>query len=725
MITAAIVVAGEATAPEARDLLAAIRGSTDAPLDLVPLIDAPGAVVLHTLPDASASPADALTLVVFCGHVVRDHDGRLFVSSRADEAPTPLTAVPIDAVRDAIRSSRQPTVVIFDCTFADGDRSAVGGDRLGALEQSFAGVAVGVLVSNAREVGLAGGITRPLAGGIATRDADLDRDGVITLDELLAYAQRCLEQSGLPPHCMVSSTRARGMAVVRYRDRNLFDDDVAFSAYRLRAVQPDLVYTMLAFAHKASIVDDPVRGVVDQSEEVRRRATTLGTGDVAGGAHGDHAALAGRGPVFRFVPYVEGIEFDPPERAFRWQGEVQEARFRLRTSRAFERRQLRGRLSVFCDAVLIADVSLSIRVDSAESAPAPALVEHDTARPYRRIFVSYSRSDLAVVEQVAAIENLIGGEFVRDWNRLRAYEEWDPRLLEFVAQADVFQLFWSSNSMYSSDVRREWEYALSLERPSFVRPVYWEDPMPADAGLPPPTLASVPFQRVDFRSLPGGIAERVVPAPAPSPPPRPVAPPPVAPDPVPGAVSLPPPPPEPPSPPPSGRSGSRGPAPRPSRRRGLLRPIAVVGTAALGAAAVLGAFVSTGSKSSRSTSPTVPPAAVAPATSTSFAATGDARLAADCTRGPGRFAVAVGTPGSAVPLQVSAILSVDAGPDTRISLVRAAGNVTAPPGVSLYAADVARFASAGRLHWSLQLSAPAEVRSVAIQCGRTVEVLSH
>ncbi len=474
MITAAIVVAGESSSTEARELLAAIGGSTDAPVELVPLIDPPGAVVLHALPDASAAPADALTLLVFCGHVVRDNAGRLFFV-RADETPTPLTAVPIDAVRAAIQRSRRPIVVIFDCIFADDDRFVSMGDRLGALEQSFAGLAVGVMVSNARSMGLHGGIARLLANGIATRAADLDRDGVLTLDELFAFASRRVEQVGLPPQCIVSSTRARAMAVIRYRDRKPFDEEVQVSA--------------------------------------------------------DQPLPAAAAPLPR-----------PP------------------------RRYTAGRS----------------RVPPSASPPLPP----------------------------------------------------------------------------------------SLPPPS----------------LPPPSL----------------------PPPSSSAPPRGSAPPP--------------PPPVPPSSPPTGGSGTRPAAPPVPRRR-LRRPIALVGTAALGAAAVLGAFASTGGKSSRSASP--PTFAVAPTTSTSFAATGRARLAAECTRGRARFAVAVATSPSAVRPAVSAILSIDNGPNTRISLVRTAGDVTAPPGVSLYAAELAPFERAGTLRWSVQLSAAADVRSIAIQCGRTVQVLSH
>jgi serine/threonine-protein kinase len=47
-------------------------------------------------------------------------------------------------------------------------------------------------------------------------------------------------------------------------------------------------------------------------------------------------------------------------------------------------------------------------------------------------------------------------------------------------------------------MRREWEYALSLNRPTFVRPTYWEVPLPESPadGLPPDALRRLHFQRI-------------------------------------------------------------------------------------------------------------------------------------------------------------------------------------------------------------------------------------
>jgi hypothetical protein len=78
-----------------------------------------------------------------------------------------------------------------------------------------------------------------------------------------------------------------------------------------------------------------------------------------------------------------------------------------------------------------------------------------------------------------------------------------------IRDADIFQLLWSSNAMRSDYVRQEYEYALSLGRPEFVRPTYWEHPLPQDAaaGLPPEELRALHFQQFAVSSL-GGSTEK-------------------------------------------------------------------------------------------------------------------------------------------------------------------------------------------------------------------------
>ena len=53
-------------------------------------------------------------------------------------------------------------------------------------------------------------------------------------------------------------------------------------------------------------------------------------------------------------------------------------------------------------------------------------------------------------------------------------------------------------------MRQEWEYALSLNRANFIRPVYWEEPLPElrEQGLPPAALKRLQFHRLIHGAAP-------------------------------------------------------------------------------------------------------------------------------------------------------------------------------------------------------------------------------
>jgi len=74
--------------------------------------------------------------------------------------------------------------------------------------------------------------------------------------------------------------------------------------------------------------------------------------------------------------------------------------------------------------------------------------------------------------------------------------------------------------MHSSTCRRQWETALDTGRSGFIRPLYWEQPFPRAAGLPPPSLEGLQFIRVPVWTGAGTATEELWRA-APTPPPPP------------------------------------------------------------------------------------------------------------------------------------------------------------------------------------------------------------
>jgi serine/threonine protein kinase/pSer/pThr/pTyr-binding forkhead associated (FHA) protein len=300
-------------------------------------------------------------------------------------------------------------------------------------------------------------------------------------------------------HGSRSQQRVTGKAAEE-KAKPYLDQNVQFSVYRPNVVQPHRWYTMLAFAH---LSERPPDGGVDEPdpiEELQRQARqALGEKlDEYRAATQDSQHPVPRQGELTFLPEVPGVEFNPPSRSFVWEEAVHREEFRLRASPELDGQTARGRLTVFLGGIILAEVNLSIRVDNSHrtrSKTEPHGVER--ARPYRRIFASHSRKDSWVVEQFMKYAGALGDDYVKKHIPLRAGEECSSKLERLIEEADIFQLFWSTNSMHSPFVRREWEHALSLRRPNFIRPCYWAISLPTcpEKDLPPEELRRLHFQR--------------------------------------------------------------------------------------------------------------------------------------------------------------------------------------------------------------------------------------
>ena len=292
------------------------------------------------------------------------------------------------------------------------------------------------------------------------------------------------------------------------------DENVQFTVYRPTAVQPKVWYPLLAFAHLAERRPDAPPGQPDPLEHVQELAEQALGEEAAYSTRVDAGAGVPREGQLTFAPFVEGVDFNPRSQTFEWQEDVHQQNFRLKARPDTAGRVLRGQLTVYLGAFILADIDLTFRVDLAapppptptvrgpvlntspasQTSPQPELTPA-TAVPYQRVFPSYSHKDLAIVRQAEVYGRALGHVYLRDRLALRSGEEWEVRLLELIDQADIFQLFWSSNSMNSEYVRLEWEHAQALGRRGFIRPTYWEVPMPKSTNpqLPPDELAKLHF----------------------------------------------------------------------------------------------------------------------------------------------------------------------------------------------------------------------------------------
>jgi hypothetical protein len=278
------------------------------------------------------------------------------------------------------------------------------------------------------------------------------------------------------------------------------DRHVQFTVYRPDRVRPEVWNTLLAFAYRGSDDNEGGADIKNSFMEVERQAAAALGPQIRrfGRFTTENRRDIPRGHSMRFVPRADDLEFNPPEQSLRWVETVHHAAFRFRAPKRLDGTIVHARMEVYIGVVLIAEVGLTIAVDASVK---PADADSQTAsrgHPYRRIFASYSHRDLSIVKQFKIFADALGDEFMRDWTHLRAGQIWSQELESMIRQADVFQLFWSTNSMESEFVQAEWKYALSLNRASFIRPLYWEDPMPErpNMGLPPDSLRALHFHQL-------------------------------------------------------------------------------------------------------------------------------------------------------------------------------------------------------------------------------------
>ena len=286
----------------------------------------------------------------------------------------------------------------------------------------------------------------------------------------------------------------------------IVDEDVRFTVYRPQALSPGVWASLLVFAHKTDLVEVPGQAPVDPVKQVEEIAAPYFRDAPSRQVSAEARDAIPRGARLRVEADLPGIRCDPEEAEFDWRQPVHHVVFSLLAGLDLVGSVVRGMVRVWWGPLLLGEVSVAINVTVGRPGAASSPVTDPVPR-YRKIFPSYSHDDQAIVDACVEYARALGDQYLQDVLTLRSGERWRPRLAELIEEADVFQLFWSSRSMGSRYCQEEWEHALALKRPLFVRPLYWEDPMPEDLvrGLPPVALKEFHFVKVRYLAG-GGLA---------------------------------------------------------------------------------------------------------------------------------------------------------------------------------------------------------------------------
>ncbi len=244
--------------------------------------------------------------------------------------------------------------------------------------------------------------------------------------------------------------------------------DVQFAAYYPKEIAPNVWKPLTAYVFKAAFADQIAEDAKKQLGETLREMRQVG----------ERARRAIKeGAIITAVPDVPGFRFNPPSLTVGFYENWHRLDFKLQAHDAPLNQAANGRLTFTVEGVIVADIPLSIFVGETVAEGETASV---TQKLYQTIFCSYSHQDTRIVERVERACRALGLDYLRDVVALKSGQHWDDQLLKLIDQADIFQLFWSAAAAGSQYVRQEWEHALRLDRDTgnFIRPVYWEQPIP-------------------------------------------------------------------------------------------------------------------------------------------------------------------------------------------------------------------------------------------------------
>jgi len=268
------------------------------------------------------------------------------------------------------------------------------------------------------------------------------------------------------------------------------ESKINFSVYYPLTIRNGDERIVLAYVHV------PTAAAKVEEDKLRRLGSREGAYESSSSAATTGVA---RPVIITAVPDVPNLEFDPPFIALSTQFDWNASEFRLRCAAEEFRRDphwgevLKGAVRFYVGSLLVAEAALGIRVVGSLGPPDPSL-GRTICTPYQAVFVSYSHQDTEIVNDLEAAYQALGIEYLRDVRELRSGENWSNAIDRMIRRADIFQLCWSPAAKGSSQVEREWRYALYLKRSYFIRPVYWQKPLPN----PPEELAHIHFAYLNW-----------------------------------------------------------------------------------------------------------------------------------------------------------------------------------------------------------------------------------
>ncbi|KKN05199.1 hypothetical protein LCGC14_1089730 [marine sediment metagenome] len=200
--------------------------------------------------------------------------------------------------------------------------------------------------------------------------------------------------------------------------------------------------------------------------------------------------------TLKMIPNVNNITFEPIRQDIIWDTNPKEISFRLNADSKDINKTLNGTIDIFKENLFIGQIPLSFSVSQDEKPTEVAKVE---GKKFASTFVSYSYENVDIVYPLIEAYKSIGIRVI-DANDDIYSGKWEKPARKLIYKSDVFQLFWSTESIKSKGVEIEWKLALELldqRGDHFIRGCYWETHLPKI----PKELSRFKYRKINLRTL--------------------------------------------------------------------------------------------------------------------------------------------------------------------------------------------------------------------------------
>ena len=261
-------------------------------------------------------------------------------------------------------------------------------------------------------------------------------------------------------------------------------EQVIFTAFHPKEARVLGWHTLLVYIHTLSAfhrVEQDVARFMDQIK-IPKKITQASTSRLS------------RGTEITIIPWCEGITFNPDRLGIKWMEDYQRAEFRFSADQSLVDDAAKGLINFFVGPLIVGSLKFAMLFNYSNEQSILDSEEHSEMYHKDAIFVSYSHKDTKIVKAFRLVHQATGYDVLIDIDNLRSGQEWNYELMRMIDRADIFQLFWSQNSSESKYCQQEWQHALKRNKEGFVRPVYWQKPMPN----PPEELSKYHFEYVEL-----------------------------------------------------------------------------------------------------------------------------------------------------------------------------------------------------------------------------------